>query len=58
MAEKDKTFYDGLREKFMDSTGLQNCPSLFELWMKGYQAALDDCAKSQTKILDSMTVNR
>ena len=55
---KEKTFYDELKERFKETTGLQECPSLFELWMKGYQAALDDCAKSQTEILDSLIDNR
>ena len=54
MAEKDKTFYDGLKEKFMDSTGLQNCPSLFELWMKGYSAGMDDALGSFNSALDDL----
>ena len=54
MAEKDKTFYDELREKFKESTGLQDCPSLFELWMKGYRVGRTDAFGEASSILDSI----
>ena len=53
--KKEKTFYSELKERFKETTGLQECPSLFELWMKGYQAGHEDCVREQTTVLDELT---